>query len=83
MGYCELTSRQVRNWMFTSKHRFNGTWERYKARLVAFCFSQQSRSDYNETLAPVAAMTSIHVVLSSNYVRPAIDKMDVKKCIPT
>lgn len=45
---------------------FNEKWEveKYKARLVEKCFSQQSGVDYGETFAPVARSDIIIVVLA-------------------
>ena len=39
--------------------------EKYKARFVAWGFSQVEGVDYDETFAPVACYTSIRALISS------------------
>jgi hypothetical protein len=51
-------------WVFTIKHKANGSVERYNARLVAKGFTQTYEIDYEETFAPVAKMNTIRVLLS-------------------
>lgn len=51
-------------WVFKTKHRPDGTVDRFKARLVARGFSQQYSLDYNETFSPVGKPATIRLVIS-------------------
>jgi hypothetical protein len=51
-------------WVFTIKHKADGSLKRYKARLVAKDFTQTYGIDYEETFASIAKMNSIRVLLS-------------------
>lgn len=61
------------------KCNVDGSIERYKARLVAKCFTQTYGIDYQETFAPVAKINSIRVLLSlamnSNW---PLHQLDIK-----
>ena len=51
-------------WIFTIKYRPDGSFERFKARLVARGFSQKSGDDYTETFAPIVQMATFCAFLS-------------------
>ena len=57
-GKSVVTSR----WLYKLKHAADGSVEKYKARFVAWGFSQVEGVDYDETFAPVARYSSIRAV---------------------
>ena len=51
-------------WIFTIKYKANGSVDRYKARLIAKGFTQSHEIEHHETLAPMAKLNTIRVLLS-------------------
>ena len=51
-------------WIYKIKTRSDGSIERYKARLVAKCFTQEYEIDYEETFALVACISSVCALLA-------------------
>ena len=51
-------------WIFKIKHAVDRSIEKYKARFIAWGFSQKEGIDYEEAFAPVAWYTSIRAVIS-------------------
>jgi len=56
-------------WLFSVKYKVDGTFERYKARLVPKGFTQTYGIDYSENFGPMAKMNTFQVILSlaTNY----------------
>ncbi|BBN68232.1 hypothetical protein Prudu_342S000300 [Prunus dulcis] len=52
------------SWVFTLKHKADGSIDRYKARLVVKDCTQIYRVDYLETFAAVANLNTVCVLLS-------------------
>ena len=50
-------------WVYKFKYNTDGSVNQYKARLVTKGYAQEHGIDYNETFAPVANMTTVHVWL--------------------
>nr|GEX52597.1 zinc finger, CCHC-type [Tanacetum cinerariifolium] len=66
-------------WIFKRKMKFDGTVDKFKARLVIQGFRQKKGIDYFETYAPVARITTIRLLLSLAVIHNlVIHQMDVK-----
>ena len=66
-------------WIYKVKQATDGSVEKYKARFVAWGFSQIEGIDYEETFAPVARYSSIRTILAlSLQTGWHIHQMDVK-----
>lgn len=51
-------------WVFNVKFKFDGTLDRYKARLVTKGYTHTYGVDNSETLSPIAKLNTIRVLLS-------------------
>jgi hypothetical protein len=51
-------------WVYKIKRDSKGTINRFKARLVAKCFTQREGIDYNETFSPVSSKDSFRIIMA-------------------
>jgi len=51
-------------WIYKIKHAIHGSINKYKARFVAWGFSQQEGIDYDEKLYPLARYMKIRIIIS-------------------
>ena len=54
----------ISRWLYKIKYVADGNIEKYKAWFVVRGFSQIEGVDYDETFAPIARYTSIHLIIS-------------------
>ena len=65
--------------VYRTKYRLDGSDNKHKARLVLKGFSKVEGIDYIETFAPIANMSSIHIVLAlATSYKWEVNQMEVK-----
>ena len=66
-------------WVFKTKRNSKGQIERYKARLVAKCFSQKEGINYKETFSPVSTKDGFRIIMAIvAHFDLELHQMDVK-----
>nr|GEV25247.1 zinc finger, CCHC-type [Tanacetum cinerariifolium] len=66
-------------WIFKRKMKVDGTFDKFKARLVIQGFRQKEGIDYFDTYAPIARITTIRLLLALAAIHNlVIHQMDVK-----
>jgi hypothetical protein len=51
-------------WVLKKKFKADESLDKYKVRLVAKCFTQQSGVDFIDTYSPMAKFTSVRIIMS-------------------
>ena len=66
-------------WVYKTKYDSKGKIERFKARLVAKCFTQREGVDYNKTFSAVSKKDSFRIIMAlvAHY-DLELHQMDVK-----
>lgn len=64
--------------MYYVKLNYDGSFNRYKARLVALENKHEFSIDYDQTFALVVKVTFVKTVLSSHFKGWSLHQMDVK-----
>lgn len=54
-------------WLHSLKYKFDGTLDRYKARLVVKGYTQTYGVDYEETFSLLAKMNIVRIILSLTF----------------
>jgi histone deacetylase 1/2 len=56
-------------WVFKTKHKADGSLDKYKARLIAQGFTQRYDVDYLDTYSPVVKPATVRLVLAISMSR--------------